>query len=372
MKQKRHSKTRVRNVVVLGVMVVGLSAAMVGLTNIVHQITDSTLSKTPNAILASAGVSEAELVRLPVMYYDQRMDECVNMYNTNMKDELEARQFEWSECGYYNGKIEHGLVSYELDEQYLPIATKGELLPNRGVDMTRWYNAVDGKSAGYAGTIGLEYHSDSAEFLYNDDSFYPLDEVEFSKGDATNRDGHNHLFTMGFAVPFTVLASGEESFTLKADDDTFVYVDDNLVIDMGGVHEATVGRFAILENGEVYTGVGNEMLAYSGVNVKAGEGAMIRIFHADRDSQESIFSLKIIGMNLSVTDVELADGDDGVQIAYDPNDPSYVPPLGESAVSRPDTTKGMVLLATVEGVAVLVMAMGVAYVVRYAMRDKTK
>ena len=371
MKQKKHS-SRVWGVVALITLCVGAAAAMVGLTNTVHDIAETAISKTPDAILASAGVSEAELVRLPVMYYDQRADECINMYDAGNKDALEVRQFEWSSCGYYNKQIEQGLVEYELNDEYLPVAVKGKLTPNRGIDMTRWYSVVDGKSASYTGTLGMQYVSNGAEFVFDAKDFYPLDDVSFSDGDEVNKDGHNHLFTMNFAVPFTVLASGAEEFSIRADDDTFVYVGDKLAIDMGGIHEATSGRFMINKNGEVYTGIGDEDLAYSGINVSKDGEELVRIFHADRDSQESVFSAKFAGMNLSVMDSELADSDEGIQIAYDPSDPTYVAPLGESKVVRPDTTKGLVVLATIEGVAIVAIALIMASVIRYVVCRKTQ
>ena len=368
--KRKQDKTWKWNVVVLGAAVVGVVAIMVGMTNTLHGIRDVLVAKTPDAILASAGISESELVKLPVMYYDQRMDECVNMYDAWADGVLKKRQFEWSECGYNNEQVEQGLVSYELNEQYLPVSMSGMLMPNRGLDMIRWYSAVEGKSEGYAGTLGLQYNSYDAEFIYEEDNFYPLDEVEFSTGDVVNKDGHNHLFTMNFAVPFTVLASGNERFSITADDDTFVYVDDKLVIDMGGIHHAITGEFVVQESGEVYAGIDGENMAYSGVSVKAGEGAMIRIFHADRDSKKSVFDMRIVGMNLSVIDTELADGGDGIQVAYDPNDPSYVPPLGESMVFRPDVTRGLVVFATVEGVVLLMVVVVAMCAVRYLVRRK--
>ena len=113
-----------------------------------------------------------------------------------------------------------------------------------------------------------------------------------------------------------------------------------------------------------------EELAYSGVNVEKGTGSIVRIFHADRDSASSTFSVKFVGMNLSVIDTELANGGDGIQVAYDPNDPSYVPPLGESMVFRPDVTRGLVVFATVEGVVLLMVVVVAMCAVRYLVRRK--
>lgn len=370
MKQKKN-KSQMFGIVALGVLGVGAIAAIFGLSNTVADIAEKAVSKTPDAILASAGVSEEELVSVPVVYFDQRADECVDLYDAGLSKALYARQFEWTGCGYYNKAVEEGLVEFELGSDYLPVAVSGKLTSNRGIDLTRWFNAVDGKSSSYAGTLKMQYRARGAEFTFEDEEFYPLDKVEFSVGDAVNSDGHNHLFTMNFAVPFTVLGSGMEEFTVTADDDTFVFVGDRLAIDMGGVHDATTGKFVIHEDGEVYVGVDGEELAYSGVNVEKGNGSIVRIFHADRDSASSTFSVKFAGMNLSVTDTKLAEGNDGgVQIAYDPNDPTYVAPLGESSVFRPDSTKGLIVMATIEGVVIVAISVLVVSVARLMIKRR--
>ena len=204
------------------------------------------------------------------------------------------------------------------------------------------------------------------------DEFYTLDEAEFSKDDYMNKDGHNHLFTMNFAVPFTVLASGEEQFEIAADDDTFVFLGDNLVIDMGGVHDVTTGRFEIHEDGEVYAGVDDEELAYSGVTLEKDNGSIVRIFHADRDEANSSFKVKFTEMKLAIENTEVAEGskDMGLQVAYDPSDPSYVAPLGRSLVVRPDGTKGNIVLATIEGTLIVVFAVLLMFAIKFIVKSK--
>lgn len=369
--KQRKNKSRLFGGIALGILVVGMMLAVFGLSTTVSEIANKAVSKTPDAILASAGVSEDKLISVPVIYYDQKMDECVNLYEVSLKGVLEARQFEWTSCEYYNKQVEQGLVEFGLGEDYLPVATgAGKLTSNKGIDTARWFRAVDEKSASYAGVLEMRYEASGAKFVFGSENFYPLDGIEFSVGDKVNSDGHNHLFTMNFAVPFTVLGSGEESFEIMADDDTFVFVGDKLVLDMGGIHDATIGRFVIHENGEIYAGIDYEDLAYSGVSVGVGEGSIVRIYHADRDSKDSTFNVEFDGMNLSVTNTELAQGGSGVQIAYDPSDPTYVAPLGESSVFRPDSTKGLMIVATIEGVVVVLAAVLTVSVARFMVRQK--
>lgn len=371
MKKSKQKKSRIVAIAVVAVFALGLLASVIGMSKTMGEIKQVAVSETPEAILASAGVDDGEDVSLPVAYFDQRSDECVNLYSVGANKAVKARQFEWSDCGYAHREIERGLVDFYLDEAYLPVAKAGSLTSNRGIDMTRWFSSVEGKSKAYTGKLELKYDADNAaELAMKEDDFYPLDDISFSKGDPVNTGSRNHLFTMNFAVPFTVLASGEESFEIEADDDTFVFVGNALVIDMGGIHDATVGKFEIHNNGEVYAAVDGEEMAYSGVQVAKDDGSIVRVFHADRDSADgSSFGIKFTGMSLNVVQTQLAGGD-GVQIAYNPNDPSYVAPLGESSVFRPDTTKGQIIMATVEGVMVLVCAVFMVLAARGLVKRK--
>lgn len=370
--KKKQNKSKKFGIIALTTFTVAIILAVVGMSTTMRAINEVVISKSPTAILANAGLSEEKDVFLPVAYFDQREDACVNMYDDGSQKAVQERQFEWSECGYLNKEMEQGLVEFELAENYLPVGVSGKLTPNRGINTERWFSEMEGKSASYTGDLKMNYKADGAEFVFYQSKFYPLDEAKFSADDEVNRDGHNHLFTMNFAVPFTVLLSGEESFEVRADDDTFVFIGDKLAIDMGGIHDATSGRFVIHENGEVYTAIENEDLAFSGITVEADAGSIVRIFHADRDSTDSTFGVKFAGMNLVITNAELANHDGGVQIAYDPTDPSYVAPLGESSVVKPDNTKGFIVIATIEGVMVVVFAVLLLGSIRYLRRVRTQ
>ena len=377
MKKKQNQKKKRKNgklfgIIALSAFVVAVLLSIFSLSNTVREISEVAISKTPTAILANAGVSEGRSVAVPVLYYDQKADTCVNLYDLSVREALESRQFEWTKCGYLNKQIEQGLVGFELNEQFLPVGQKGELTPNRGLgDITRWFSVVDGQSASYTGTIRLDYQADGAVFSYYKSAFYPLDEAEFSKGDFVNDDGHNHLFTMSFAVPFTALLSGDETFMINADDDTFVFVGNKLVIDMGGVHDARTGMFQIHENGEIYTSVDGESMAYSGVNVGNDEGSIVRVYHADRDSVDSTFNVRFSGMNLALVDTKLADnGEDNIQVAYNPEDPSYVAPLGESRIFKPSSSKGLIIVATIEGAVLVAFSIFTAIMIKLLMKSK--
>ncbi len=362
--------------------VTAVIGTMVGLSNTVGELSSEIHRNQVDAILANAKVEDASIVSMPVVYYDQTMDECVNMYDLEKAELLKSRQFEWSGCGYHQKAYEKELTEPKLDQNYLPVAREGgNLLPNRGLtqaNFARWFNAVEGKSQSVASKIDFRYDGDIATFAYENNNFYPLNNIVLP-AETVNADNNNHLFTMNLGVPIEVMGEGKESFSISADDDTWVYINDDIVLDMGGVHGVMTGKFKIQENGEVYTAVEDEDLAYSGVKLEKGKGAIVRIFHADRDSTESVMRMSFSNTLVNVVNSVLAKSDmvvDGTTVAYNPDEPAYVAPLGESLTYTPDRSKmiltSVVTQASVMGALIMVIMMVISVVLRYLRRDRNQ
>lgn len=360
-----------KNLIITGIATAGVVAAiaftMAGLSNTVSELSTEISKTKVDAILANADISDDTTVAVPILYFDQTEDACVNIYESYNSEALNARQFEWTKCGYYNKNLEQGMVDTELSAEYLPVANDGEMLPNRGIggdNFYRWFHAMEGKSKSAPSVLNMAYNEKTASFEYESENFYPLD----------NTDEHNHLFTFSLGVPFQLRKSGDEKFEITADDDTFVFVNNKLVLDMGGVHDAMYGVVQIAENGELYTAIDEQDLAYSGVTLDSSDSAIVRIFHADRDSSESVFKLKFDNMVLNMTNATLAKNSDGVMVAYDPSDPSYVAPLGESMTFTPNRSRAMlaasVAMASVLGVLAVVLIIIISVAYRYSRRDR--
>ena len=363
---------------ILGLAVLAMIGLVGGVNGAVDDLEVALNENTANAILASAEVKNDTVVSVPILYYDQVMDECVNLYDGDTTT-IRARQFEWDTCGYHESKLETGLVGAELDAEFLPVGVGGELLSNSGLSgdsFSRWFKSVEGKSKSYASVLSLTYDDRIASFGYRSEDFYPLDEIDLAADESVNSDGHNHLFTLSLGVPFRVLADGREEFSIEADDDTWVFVGNSLVIDMGGVHDAMMGRFRINEVGEVYAAVGNIEFAYTGVTLNEGDGAIVRIFHADRNSKSSLFGVRMTNMVPNVMNTTLAKSEGSVEVAYDPANPSYVAPLGESLAVGPDNRQSLMAMIVIQVVALgamgalVVVSISVAY--RYSRRDRNR
>ena len=355
------------SILIIGVSIAGMVVGVARMSQTVEELAVEMTKGQADVILASANVKNEASVTVPILYYDQKMDECVDLYSTVSRAAASWRQFEWSECGYQNFALEKEIVDGELNSDYLPTAIGGEAVVNRGIvdGFSRWFSQVDGKSRSYGSTLNLVYDANSASFKYYNNTFYPLDDLTMSategdwvaRSESVNDDGHNHLFTVNLGVPIQVLMNGSERFEITADDDTWVFVDDKLVIDMGGIHDAASAVFEIHSDGEVYSGT-NDAVAYAGVLLEEKESAVIRIFHADRDSgTDSVFSLRFENMVPNITNTSLAKGDSaGVEIAYDPSNPSYIAPLGESLTVKPNKSRALKTAVTVQVVVVGVLA----------------
>jgi fibro-slime domain-containing protein len=97
-------------------------------------------------------------------------------------------------------------------------------------EFNQWYRNVNGVNLPYL--VYLSFVPSGNVFTFRSDAFFPLD----GKGWGNENANHDFSFTTELHTQFKY--KGGETFQFTGDDDLWVYINNRLAIDLGGVHAA--------------------------------------------------------------------------------------------------------------------------------------
>lgn len=111
-------------------------------------------------------------------------------------------------------------------------AASGTLTTTGPASFDAWFRDVEGINLGQS--LVLEFSGPDANgvYTYDNQAFFPID------GQLHGNEGQSHNYSFTFELHTLFQYRGGEVFKFTGDDDVFTFINDKLVVDLGGVHEA--------------------------------------------------------------------------------------------------------------------------------------
>jgi fibro-slime domain-containing protein len=206
--------------------------------------------------------------------------------------------------GTYNGNSGQGHDDFENDANVSGIDLNA-VLPTLGADgkpvfdpgnaasvyvsttteanFNEWFNDTAGKNLSTLHSITLD-DSGTGIFTYEDSDFFPIDGLLYG-----NNPGYDHNYGFTFEIHTTFGYVDGQVFSFTGDDDMWVFINGQRVINLGGVHGAL-----------------SESIALNTLGLTVGENYSLDIFYAERHTVESRFKIE--------TSIPLIPEDPGVPV----------------------------------------------------------
>lgn len=168
-----------------------------------------------------------------------------------------------------------GMVLPDLGEGGDPVYAGAPTTPTTTgkINFDTWFRDVEGVNVSAPFTITLtRAPGQEGLFHFANDAFFPID------GALLGNEGRDHNYHFTFELHTEFRYAGGEVFSFTGDDDLWVFVNNKLVIDLGGVHSAELGSVDL------------DLVAQD-IGLTIGDVYPLALFFAERHTTSSTFQI---------------------------------------------------------------------------------
>jgi fibro-slime domain-containing protein len=168
------------------------------------------------------------------------------------------------------GGLETGIAAATLDGDEKPVFSGGSFIsvPDGAASFNNWFRDVAGLNISLVKSLEFE-DVGGGYYQFEDTSFFPIDGEGFGNEGRAN----NFHFTTELDLDFTYEAG--QTFEFTGDDDVFVFINNALALDLGGVHGAI-----------------SDTIDLDTLGLTVGQNYSMKVFHAERHTSESNFKVR--------------------------------------------------------------------------------
>jgi fibro-slime domain-containing protein len=148
----------------------------------------------------------------------------------------------------------------------------------------QWYRYVANVNQPFLVHLWFAPQSDGL-FTFQSLFFFPLDGAGWGNS-GTGKEGNPHNFSFTTELHTRFQYNGGETFQFEGDDDVWVFINNQLAVDLGGLHPKATGAVSLDANAQRF-------------GLTKGQVYSLDLFHAERHTPESTFR---IDTNLSFVD----------------------------------------------------------------------
>jgi fibro-slime domain-containing protein len=177
------------------------------------------------------------------------------------------------------GFPEQGIVQSTLGADRKPVFSGGNFKTITSADtFNAWYRDDPECTKTFEYEVPMVEDPESGNLVFSSNRFFPLDGRGFgtSGRDDFPEDGQNdHNFHFTFELHMTLQYRPGDVFNFSGDDDLWVFINNQLVIDLGGAHAAMSASVAL-----------------DSLGLEPGREYPIDFFHAERSEAQSNFHIE--------------------------------------------------------------------------------